>query len=78
MLLNFTAQLDSLLVAEYSEGDDFVVRHRAPELQALRNLAHDGILIMGRRAGMTTGEIRQRQNKVSMLFETVFHYPFHF
>ena len=78
MLMYFTAQLDNLLVAEYAEGDDFVVRHRAPELQALRNLAHVGISKMGRRAGMTAAEIHRRQSKISMLFEIVFHYPFHF
>ena len=78
MLTYFTAQLDNLLVAEYPDGDDFVVRHRAPELQTLRKIAHEGISKLGRRARMTACEIRRRQDKVSMLFETVFIYPFNF
>lgn len=78
MLMYFTAQLDNLWVAEYAAGDAFVVRHRAPELQRLRGVAHEGISKMGRRAGTTAGGIRRRQAKVSTLFETVFIYPFHF
>lgn len=77
MLMYFTAQLDHLLVAEYAGGKDFIVRHRPPELQALRNRAHEGISRMGRRAGMTAAEVRRRQSKISTLFETVFIYPFH-
>lgn len=77
ILMYFTAQLDHLLVAEYAEGEDFVVRHRPTELQALRNSAQEGISKMGRRAGMTATEMRRQQTKISTLFETVFIYPFH-
>ena len=77
LLTYFAAQLDHLCVAEYGEVDNFIVRHRPDELEAVRQTALEGILQLGRRAGLSTGEVRRRQRKVANLLSTAFIYPVH-
>ena len=71
----FAAQLDHLLVAAYREDDAVLVQHRPDELEALRRTALEGILRMGRRAGLTTDQIQGRQGEISNRFSTAFPYP---
>ena len=77
LLMYFAAQLDHLLVAEYAEGSHFIVRHRSAELEALRGTALEGVYQLGRRAGLTTGQIRGRQHRISQRFASAFIYQFH-
>ena len=77
LLTYFVAQLDHLCVAEYEEDDNFIVRHRPDELEAIRQIALEGILQLGRRAGLSTGEVRRRHRKVANLLSTAFIYPVH-
>ena len=77
LLTYFAAQLDHLCVAEYGEVDNFIVRHRPDELEAVRQTALEGILQLGQRAGLTTGDVRTRQRKVAKLLSTAFIYPVH-
>ena len=77
LLTYFAAQLDHLLVAEYEEGNNFIVRHRPDELEALRRTAFDSVQQLGRRAGLTTGQIQGRQQKISKCISTAFIYPWH-
>ena len=74
--LYFAAQLDHLLVAAYGEDDAVLVRHRPDELETLLRIALEGILQLGRRAGLTTDQIQGGQEKISELFSTAFTYPF--
>ena len=76
LLTYFVAQLDQLCVAEYEEDDNFIVRHRPDELEAIRQTALEGSLQLGRRAGLTTDQIQGGQQKISELFSTAFTYPF--
>jgi len=63
----FAAQLDHLLVAAYGEDDAVLVRHRPDELETLLRIALEGILQLGRRAGLTTDQIQGGQEKISEL-----------
>jgi hypothetical protein len=65
LLLYSTAHLDHLCVAEYKPNKKFVVRHRPDELESFRQTAQVGLQQLGRRAALTTSEIRRRQLKVA-------------
>jgi hypothetical protein len=77
LLMYYAAQLDHLLVAEYAEGDHFIVQHRSAELEALHSTALYGVQQLGRRAGLTTGQIRARQLRISRHVASAFIYPVH-